>query len=523
MEIIAARYEVLETVWRSDRGSLLRARDLQHRDRTVALKVATQTDPATREELLAEAGVMLGLPPHRNLPTVRDDFFVDDRYVMVLDWIEGADLARVLDRRGNPGLVLSSVLDAISQAAEALDHLHHQTPPIVHGDVKPSNLVLAEDGRVVLVDFGTATSHDGAAHRAGTRGFVAPEVSAGGLPTPAVDVYGLAATTVTLLTGRSPGGDGLQLDDLDSDAVGAMGRVLRQALSIDPARRPGSAGEFAERLRGGARALPTGVVTLLAVELVGAADLWDDAPEVAAVIADRVDDQIAEVVERNGGVVVSVFEEGTRVLCAYRSPTGALLTARQLHAHVQGQRWPLDTTVELQIAIHTGEVEVRGASYHGATVSRAARLRSSAAAGRTVVSSATVELVGGRAPDGSCLVELEVAKNGDRTQERLYGLVPVDENGRAGARAVDAFAEVHGHPVVDAADADEQLRRAAEERELLRRSIDTATFLLTERDRSEGGATDGLRERVDAMTARLAGLDRRIDDLRHQLEDPSVS
>ena len=88
--------------------------------------------------------------------------------------------------------------DLLSQAAEALDHLHRHTPPVVHGDVKPSNLILTGDGRLVLVDFGIA----GAAMHApaaGTAGYLAPEILVGAW-TPAVDVFGLAATAWTLET-----------------------------------------------------------------------------------------------------------------------------------------------------------------------------------------------------------------------------------------------------------------------------------------------------------------------------------
>ncbi len=66
----------------------------------------------------------------------------------------------------------------MTQAAAALDHLHARTPPIVHGDVKPANLVVTNTGKVVLVDLGIR-GEAGAHQRAGTRGFMAPEVAGG--------------------------------------------------------------------------------------------------------------------------------------------------------------------------------------------------------------------------------------------------------------------------------------------------------------------------------------------------------
>src|SRR5688572_25016152 len=99
MELLADRYEVLATVRRSPTSLVLRARDRQH-ERTVALKVCSLSIGRPRAELLAEAGTLLRLDPHPLLPTIRDDFFLDDRYVMVMDWVEGADLAQVLRERG---------------------------------------------------------------------------------------------------------------------------------------------------------------------------------------------------------------------------------------------------------------------------------------------------------------------------------------------------------------------------------------------------------------------------------------
>src|SRR5438105_1039743 len=83
---------------------------------------------------------LLSLRPHRGLPVVRDDFFLSDCYVVVMDWIEGTSLDRLLAERGDPGLPHSTVIDCVTQVASALDHLHRQDPPVVHGDVKPSNL-----------------------------------------------------------------------------------------------------------------------------------------------------------------------------------------------------------------------------------------------------------------------------------------------------------------------------------------------------------------------------------------------
>ena len=126
---------------------------------------AVGSEPA-REALLAEARVLLAIPPNPHVPLVRDDFFDGDQYVIAMDWVEGTDLDRLLHARGRPGLGPSQVLPWLADAAAALTHLHGQHPPVIHGDVKPANLVLTDQGRVVLVDYGAAPRRPRARRRA---------------------------------------------------------------------------------------------------------------------------------------------------------------------------------------------------------------------------------------------------------------------------------------------------------------------------------------------------------------------
>jgi predicted ATPase/tRNA A-37 threonylcarbamoyl transferase component Bud32 len=235
------RYEPIALAGRGAQGEVWKAHDQVH-DRTVALKIR-DAKGADRETLLSEARTLLAMRPHQALPLVRDDFFAEDRYVMVMDWIEGRSLATVRDAS------FADTLGWLADVALALDHLHAHDPPIVHRDVKPQNVILTPDGRTVLVDFGLAGSTQ-ASYFDGTPGFIAPEVASGIQATPASDVFSLAVTAYVSITGTYPAPG--QQPDLSAVPEGARDRVARallEGLAIDPRHRPVSATELISSMR----------------------------------------------------------------------------------------------------------------------------------------------------------------------------------------------------------------------------------------------------------------------------------
>jgi hypothetical protein len=171
---------------------------------------------------------------------------------MVVEYVAGENLERA---RRTP----SEVLRIGAGLADAIAYLSQQSTPVVHGDIKPANVVVSsEDGRVVLLDFGSALELDppGAAlpagepaeqgRRYGTPGFAAPEQynGSGDLRT---DVYGLAATLYVLLTNDDPSLHPLAFPQLAA-LPAPLSELLARALDRDPTLRPAPA-EFAALLR----------------------------------------------------------------------------------------------------------------------------------------------------------------------------------------------------------------------------------------------------------------------------------
>ena len=316
--LLAGRYEVLELLGAGGEARVVKALDQQH-GRTVALKIRRVVGAQAREELLGEARLLLGLEPHPALPIVREDFLLEDEYVVAMDWVDGTDLGRILAESGTPGLAPSSVVAYLAEVAEALMFLHAQDPPIVHGDVKPANLILTRGGHVKLVDFGVSSTPLMLDRRSGTPGYRAPELAAGAVPSPASDVYGLAATAFALLTGSAPAGVLPAWEGIEPALAEQLEAVVRLGLATDPARRPPTPGEFVERLRAGwGVTLPTGVTTFCLSDIVASTALWERDPAAMAAALVRHDELIASAVESHGGRFLEVQGRGGRDLLGVR-------------------------------------------------------------------------------------------------------------------------------------------------------------------------------------------------------------
>ena len=126
-------------------------------------------------------------------------------FVLVQQLAPGQSLSRRLADGWRPDV--ARVRDIAARVLETLAHLHGLSPPVVHRDIKPGNLILSDDGEVMLVDFGAVrdrlATQSSLGSVVGTYGYMAPEQYQGAA-VPASDLYGVGATVVHLLSGRPP-------------------------------------------------------------------------------------------------------------------------------------------------------------------------------------------------------------------------------------------------------------------------------------------------------------------------------
>jgi serine/threonine protein kinase len=221
--------------------------------RKVAVKVLDRTVKGV-DQLAAfqtECQTLGRLAPHPDIVTVFDaDVLPNGNAYLVLDYLAGGPLSDRLARDG--AFPPADVCRIGVRLAGALESAHRAD--VVHGDVKPQNVLWTRVGDPALVDFGVAQFMSDAASgpTSLTPSHAAPEVRNGGGPTPASDVYGLASTLHELVTGAPP-----EVEEVTGAvdlgrlvALGhPVGEVIAAGLSTDPSNRPSSAAEFGDLLR----------------------------------------------------------------------------------------------------------------------------------------------------------------------------------------------------------------------------------------------------------------------------------
>ena len=245
-EAFADRYEVIAPISSGAMGAVYRALDREE-GREVAVKRLLDVRHAARFEI--EARLLASLS-HPRLVKVLDHASDEQGAYIVMELVEGLDLGAMLKRDGDPGLTVGDSIEFARHGCEALQYVHDQQ--IVHRDVKPPNMILGEEG-VILVDFGVARALGGEQEEGtiavGTPRYMAPEVLAGGTVSAASDVYSLAATLWTLLIGSPPRyGDAPKLEKLAPGIDPDLRDALGAGLQLLPEERISSAAAFAEAI-----------------------------------------------------------------------------------------------------------------------------------------------------------------------------------------------------------------------------------------------------------------------------------
>lgn len=203
-------YELLEELGRGGMGRVFKARHTKL-DRIVALKILPSGRLEDSRSIARFAREMraIGQLDHPHVVHAYDGREIDEMPVLVMEYVEGMDLAELVRRLGR--LRPADAAELVRQAAEGLQYAHQRG--LVHRDIKPSNLMLTRGGMVKLLDLGLARFYSdpvgdevtGTGQMMGTADYVAPEqVSDSRAADIRADIYSLGCTLYKLLSGRAP-------------------------------------------------------------------------------------------------------------------------------------------------------------------------------------------------------------------------------------------------------------------------------------------------------------------------------
>jgi eukaryotic-like serine/threonine-protein kinase len=271
--IIVNRYRIVKLLGQGGFGAVYNAWDL-NLNRACALKENLDTSPEAESQFVREAQVLANLA-HPNLPHISDHFLVPGQgQYLVMELVEGEDLESLVQRQGP--LAPPQALHWIGQIADALEYMHSQQPPVIHRDIKPANIRITPEGRAVLVDFGLAKIYDSqlktaAGARAVTEGYSPPEQYGQGATDARTDIYALAATLYTLLTGQQPqesvqrivNEQVVPVDRTNAQIRPEVGQAIARSMSLNPSQRYQAMHEFKLALTSSVHGSPVAPVPVL--------------------------------------------------------------------------------------------------------------------------------------------------------------------------------------------------------------------------------------------------------------------
>jgi serine/threonine protein kinase len=303
-------YEILGVLGSGGMGQVFKVRNVIS-DRIEAMKIILP-DLAGRQDLadrfLREIKLLAGLN-HLNIAALRTALTVDNQLLMIMEYVEGTDVAMRLEKGPLP------VIDAvnyISQVLEALSYAHQQG--IIHRDIKPSNMMVTPQGVVKLMDFGIARSGDASDLTAtgaalGSLYYMPPE-QVKGQPTDArSDLYSVGASLYEMVTGERP----FKADSSYSlmaahvqqlpkppiewrpNLPGALNEIILMAMAKEPGQRFQTADAFRNALSA-VRGAATAEVATASTAPVAARNDGAATASFASVPADKTADRTASFV-----------------------------------------------------------------------------------------------------------------------------------------------------------------------------------------------------------------------------------
>lgn len=255
-DVVDGKYEILNKIGQGGFSTVYLAKD-RGTEKCWAvkelLKEKSKNFEVVWDSFQAEISIIKRLN-HPAIPAIVDVIESPESFVLVMDYVEGMSMQRILDRDGT--VPEEQLLDIAKQLCDVLTYLHSRPSPIIYRDMKPANVMLQPSGSVKIIDFGTAREYKKSASAdttcLGTRGYAAPEQYGGMGQTDArTDLYSLGVTLYHLVTGKNPAEppyEILPIREVDPSLSPGLEYIIKKCTQKDPEARYQSAEELLKDL-----------------------------------------------------------------------------------------------------------------------------------------------------------------------------------------------------------------------------------------------------------------------------------
>src|SRR5665648_26431 len=237
-QILDIKYEVIKVLGQGGMGTIYLCKNSRLGNFWAVKEVNSKWK--NQIDFLAEPNMLKNLS-HIGIVRIIDIFYEEDNLYIVEDYIEGKTLKEQVKANGP---LSSELVQEISlQLCSILDYLHSFNPPIVYRDLKPSNIMIKPNNKVVLIDFGIARiykeSQEGDTMILGSKGYIAPEQLLNIQSNTQTDIYSLGATMFFMLTGKSMTlpTEIMEQKNYPEQAATSLVKVIQKASALEPISR----------------------------------------------------------------------------------------------------------------------------------------------------------------------------------------------------------------------------------------------------------------------------------------------
>lgn len=256
--ILDGKYEVLKVLGAGGMGTVYLCKNI----RLDSLWAVKEVKKKENVDFMAEPNILKRLK-HSGIPRIIDIFYENDKLYMVEDFIEGVTLKDYV--KENKLIKVEKIGLIISQLCDIIGYLHSFNPPIIYRDLKPSNIMITPEEKVILIDFGISKTYKEGKNNdtvaMGSNGYAAPEQCGSGQSCIQTDIYGIGMVMYYMLKGKTAA-TALEplMDENYGDEVSInLKNIIKKCIQIDIKDRYSSTEELK-----------------LEIELLSRISTWDD-------------------------------------------------------------------------------------------------------------------------------------------------------------------------------------------------------------------------------------------------------